>query len=96
MIEQLAEKNAELEALLPGANPEEVYKKSRSEMCKLRRMSQLAIAQRKRGPKRELTAAKKLLIIQRLKQARPEHDPQSFWKLMQEDRPQKRAAQSPP
>ena len=85
MIEQLAEKNAELEALLPGANPEEVYKKSRSEMCKLRRRSQLAIAQRKRGPKRELTAAKKLLIIQRLKQARPEHDPQSFWKLMQEE-----------
>ena len=39
MIEQLAEKNAELEALLPGANPEEVYKKSRSEMCELRRRS---------------------------------------------------------
>ena len=85
MIEQLAEKNAELEALLPGANPEEVYKKSRSGMWKLRRRSQLALAQRKRGPKRELTAAKKLLIIQRLKQARPEHDPQSFWKLMQEE-----------
>ena len=75
MIEQLAGKNAELEALLPGADPEEVYKKSRSALCKLRRRSMLAAAQRKRGPKRELTAAKKLLIIQRLKEARPEHDP---------------------
>ena len=45
----------------------------------------LALAQRKRGPKRELTAAKKLLIIQRLKEARPEHDPQTFWKLMQDE-----------
>ena len=85
MIEQLAEKNAELEALLPGANPEEVYKKSRSEMWKLRRRSQLAIAQRKRGPKRELTAAKKLQIIQRLKEGRQEYDPQTFWKVMQDE-----------
>ena len=96
MIEQLAEKNAELEAMLPGATPEEVYKNSRLETWRLRRRSHLALGQRKRGPKRELTAAKKLLIIQRLKEGKQEHDPQTFWKVMQNERPQKRAAQSPP
>ena len=85
MIEQLAERNAELEAMLPGAIPEEVYKKSHLETWRLRRRSHLALGQRKRGPKRELTAAKKLLIIQRLKEARQEHDPQGFWKLTQEE-----------
>ena len=85
MIEQLAEKNAELEAMLPGAIPEEVYKNSRLETWRLRRRSHLALGQRKRGPKRELTAAKKLLIIQRLKEGKQEHDPQTFWKVMQNE-----------
>ena len=85
MIEQLAERNAELEAMLPGSIPEEVYKNSRLETWRLRRRSHLALGQRKRGPKRELTAAKKLLIIQRLKEGKQEHDPQTFWKVMQNE-----------
>ena len=32
-----------------------------------------------------MSAAKKLLIIQRLKGARQEHDPKTFWKLMQDE-----------
>ena len=84
IIEELAEKNAELEALLPWAVPEEVYKKSRSEIGRLRR-SHLSLVQRKRGPKRELSASKKLLIIQRLKEAKQEHGPKTFWKLMQDE-----------
>ncbi|CAE7826855.1 unnamed protein product, partial [Symbiodinium sp. CCMP2592] len=78
IIDQLAEEVAELKAKMPQANPLEVFRDKQKMVQTMRRN----LPRRPRAPKKELTASKKLLIIKRLKEARSEYDPQTFWKVM--------------